>query len=192
MFSPAGSARVARTGGLPATLVIHHGPIPVRPTEPLVVAAPTPRLGPFLASDSPFPTASGAPHPPDRRGRPGPRQPRKRRGLRRLDYAQSCRPRRLLSLAGSAQPPAWPVLHHDSMASIPDDAALAADRVLPARLFQLDRLGVGALAIGSPADLCLIDVDKKWTVDRLDGQSKSHNTKQKRVLYFKIATLKIN
>ncbi len=46
----------------------------------------------------------------------------------------------------------------------------------PAQLFGLDRLGVGSLAIGSPADICLIDPERKWTVDRLAVQSKSNNT----------------
>jgi dihydroorotase len=46
----------------------------------------------------------------------------------------------------------------------------------PAALFGLDRDGVGGLAIGAPADVCLIDPELAWTVDRDHTRSKSRNT----------------
>jgi dihydroorotase len=46
----------------------------------------------------------------------------------------------------------------------------------PARLFGLDRDGAGHLAIGGPADLAVLDLDREWIVDRADVQSKSRNT----------------
>ncbi len=46
----------------------------------------------------------------------------------------------------------------------------------PARIFALDKEGVGSLAKGSPADLCVIDPDTRWTVDRARGRSRSKNT----------------
>jgi dihydroorotase len=46
----------------------------------------------------------------------------------------------------------------------------------PARIFSLEREGVGSLAIGSPADICVIDVDAEWRIDRDDMHSKSTNT----------------
>ncbi|WP_428264192.1 dihydroorotase [Haliangium sp.] len=46
----------------------------------------------------------------------------------------------------------------------------------PAALFGLDRRGAGTLAPGGPADVCVFDPDRAWTVDRERGRSKSHNT----------------
>jgi dihydroorotase len=42
-----------------------------------------------------------------------------------------------------------------------------------ARVFGLD---AGALVVGSTADVCLIDPDLAWTVDRAEGRSRSRNT----------------
>lgn len=52
------------------------------------------------------------------------------------------------------------------------DALTAA----PARLFSLDRDGAGSLAEGVPADVCVIDPDRAWRVDRDRMLSKSKNT----------------
>jgi dihydroorotase len=46
----------------------------------------------------------------------------------------------------------------------------------PARVFHLDRLGLGTLKAGSPADFILVDLDARVTVDRTFIQSKSYNT----------------
>ncbi|HUH01297.1 MAG TPA: dihydroorotase [Kofleriaceae bacterium] len=46
----------------------------------------------------------------------------------------------------------------------------------PARVFSLDREGVGSLAVGNPADLCVIDVNARWRIDRDGMHSKSTNT----------------
>ena len=46
----------------------------------------------------------------------------------------------------------------------------------PAALFGLDREGVGGLALGAPADVCVIDVDQPWVVDRDRTRSRSRNT----------------
>lgn len=46
----------------------------------------------------------------------------------------------------------------------------------PARVFSLDREGVGSIAVGNPADLCVIDVNARWRIDRDDMHSKSTNT----------------
>jgi dihydroorotase len=46
----------------------------------------------------------------------------------------------------------------------------------PARVFHLDRQGLGTLKAGSPADFILVDLDRKVTVDRAFIQSKSYNT----------------
>ncbi len=54
--------------------------------------------------------------------------------------------------------------------------AIDALTAAPARLFDLDREGVGSLAVGAPADICVVDVDRAWTVDRDAMRSKSNNT----------------
>jgi dihydroorotase len=46
----------------------------------------------------------------------------------------------------------------------------------PARVFHLDRQGLGTLEVGSPADFTLVDLDSRITVDRAFVQSKSFNT----------------
>ena len=46
----------------------------------------------------------------------------------------------------------------------------------PARVFHLDRQGLGTLDVGSPADFTLVDLDGRITVDRAFIQSKSFNT----------------
>ena len=56
---------------------------------------------------------------------------------------------------------------------------VAAVRLLtsaPARCFGLDQEGVGSLAIGGPADLCVLDLESTWTIDRDGMKSKSTNT----------------
>ncbi len=45
----------------------------------------------------------------------------------------------------------------------------------PARALGLDG-GAGSLAVGAPADVCVIDPTRSWTVDRHKVRSKSHNT----------------
>jgi dihydroorotase len=46
----------------------------------------------------------------------------------------------------------------------------------PAKLFHLDRRGLGSLKPGTPADFVLLDPDAKVQVDRTFIQSKSYNT----------------
>ncbi len=46
----------------------------------------------------------------------------------------------------------------------------------PARVFRLDRKGLGSLAVGHPADFTLVDPDARITVDRDFIQSKAFNT----------------
>jgi dihydroorotase len=46
----------------------------------------------------------------------------------------------------------------------------------PARVFGLDEGGVGSLQVGAPADLCVIDLERHWNIDRHDMRSRSHNT----------------
>jgi dihydroorotase len=46
---------------------------------------------------------------------------------------------------------------------------------IPAKIFGLDALGIGSLRPGVPADLTLIDLDKKWTVDSSSFYSKGRN-----------------
>jgi dihydroorotase len=46
----------------------------------------------------------------------------------------------------------------------------------PARVFHLDRQGLGSLKVGSAADFALIDLDARIAVDRTFIQSKSFNT----------------
>jgi dihydroorotase len=46
----------------------------------------------------------------------------------------------------------------------------------PAALFGLDREGVGSLAPGVPADVCVIDPGRAFTADRERTRSKSRNT----------------
>ncbi len=48
--------------------------------------------------------------------------------------------------------------------------------IRPARCFALDRDGVGALAVGGPADLTVLDLDRAWKIDRAKLRSKSRNT----------------
>jgi dihydroorotase len=46
----------------------------------------------------------------------------------------------------------------------------------PARVFRLDRDGAGSLARGAPADLAVVDPERRWVVDRDRLRSKSRNT----------------
>ncbi len=46
----------------------------------------------------------------------------------------------------------------------------------PARLFSLEREGVGTLSVGAPADVCVIDPDETWIVDRDKMRSRARNT----------------
>ena len=46
----------------------------------------------------------------------------------------------------------------------------------PAKAFHLDRLGLGGLAVGGPADFTLLDLEGRITVDRAFVQSRSFNT----------------
>ena len=46
----------------------------------------------------------------------------------------------------------------------------------PAAIFALDREGVGSLAPGRPADICVIDVNRRFAIDREIMTSKSRNT----------------
>ena len=48
--------------------------------------------------------------------------------------------------------------------------------IMPARIFGLDRLGVGGLKPGAKADLTLIDLDMKWKVDSNSFYSKGRNS----------------
>ena len=47
--------------------------------------------------------------------------------------------------------------------------------ILPAKIFGIDRLGVGSLRPGVQADLTLIDLNKKWKVDSSRFYSKGRN-----------------
>jgi len=46
----------------------------------------------------------------------------------------------------------------------------------PARLCNLDTMGLGMLAVGGPADVTIIDPEAKWTIQRSDLKSRSQNT----------------
>jgi dihydroorotase len=46
----------------------------------------------------------------------------------------------------------------------------------PAALFSLDREGAGSLRPGVLADICVIDTEERWTVDRDRMRSRSRNT----------------
>jgi dihydroorotase len=46
----------------------------------------------------------------------------------------------------------------------------------PARLCGLDRLGLGALVVGGPADVTVIDPDREWTIDTASLTGMSRNT----------------
>jgi dihydroorotase len=46
----------------------------------------------------------------------------------------------------------------------------------PARLCNLDRLGLGALKAGGPADVTIIDPDATWTITERDLAGKCANT----------------
>ncbi|MFG0307152.1 MAG: dihydroorotase [Phycisphaerales bacterium JB040] len=46
----------------------------------------------------------------------------------------------------------------------------------PARLCRLDRLGLGSLSVGGPADVTLIDPDLAWTLTESELAGKSSNT----------------
>jgi dihydroorotase len=46
----------------------------------------------------------------------------------------------------------------------------------PAKVFHLDRQGLGSLKVGSAADFALVDLEARIAVDRAFIQSKSFNT----------------
>jgi dihydroorotase len=62
-------------------------------------------------------------------------------------------------------------LVRDGVIGLPAMIAMLTSR--PAGLFSL---GAGGLALGGAADVCVIDPERRWTVDRCDVQSKSRNT----------------
>lgn len=53
---------------------------------------------------------------------------------------------------------------------------IAMMTIEPARLCGLDRLGLGTLAAGGPADITVIDPDLEWTIRLEDLAGKSRNT----------------
>jgi dihydroorotase len=63
-----------------------------------------------------------------------------------------------------------------------DEGALDVPRMIelltsrPAACFGLDREGVGSLALGAPADVVVLDLDRRWTIDRAAFRSKARNT----------------
>lgn len=63
-----------------------------------------------------------------------------------------------------------------------DSGAISFKRLIalltiePAKLCNLDALGLGSLSIGNPADLTLIDPERRWTIRAADLTSKSKNT----------------
>jgi dihydroorotase len=59
---------------------------------------------------------------------------------------------------------------------VPLARAFEALTVGASRCFGLDREGVGLLRAGSPADLCVLDLERVWTVDPAQLASKSKNT----------------
>jgi dihydroorotase len=46
----------------------------------------------------------------------------------------------------------------------------------PARLCNLDRIGLGQIQVGGPADITIIDPDASWTIKAADLTSRSKNT----------------
>ncbi|MCX5692001.1 MAG: dihydroorotase [Planctomycetota bacterium] len=48
--------------------------------------------------------------------------------------------------------------------------------IQPARLCNLDRCGLGRIAVGGPADITVIDPDASWTIGTEHLRSKSRNT----------------
>ena len=53
--------------------------------------------------------------------------------------------------------------------------AIAKMTCVPAKLLKFPG-GAGTLAVGANADIAILDINKKWTVDRDKVQSKSKNT----------------
>jgi len=53
---------------------------------------------------------------------------------------------------------------------------LARMSTVPARLYRLPAGGGGTLSVGAPADVCVLDVAARWTVDAARFHSKSRNT----------------
>ncbi|MEM9374433.1 MAG: dihydroorotase, partial [Planctomycetota bacterium] len=56
------------------------------------------------------------------------------------------------------------------------DRLIEAMTIAPARLCGLDRLGLGSLEIGGPADLALIDPEHEWVIRPEDLRGRSVNT----------------
>ncbi len=46
----------------------------------------------------------------------------------------------------------------------------------PAKITGLDKLGLGSLAVGNPADIAIVSLDNEYTLERGDLAGKSHNT----------------
>jgi dihydroorotase len=63
------------------------------------------------------------------------------------------------------------VLHHSG--NVPLSRIIEMLTIGPARAFSLPG---GTLAVGSPADVALIDPDREWTVEPQRFKSKSRNT----------------
>jgi dihydroorotase len=68
------------------------------------------------------------------------------------------------------------------MLEIVDEGVIGVPRLIElftigaARCFGLDAEGVGHLSVGAPADLAVLDLDHRYTIDRTKLRSKSKNT----------------
>ena len=68
------------------------------------------------------------------------------------------------------------------MLGIVDEGVIGVPRLIElftygaARCFGLEAEGVGHLSVGAPADVTILDLDVRWTIDRAKLRSKSKNT----------------
>jgi dihydroorotase len=68
------------------------------------------------------------------------------------------------------------------MLGLVDEGVIGVPRLIElltigaARCFGLDAEGVGHLSVGAPADVTILDLDVRWTIDRAKLRSKSKNT----------------